>query len=147
MPIFKQTIDVLNFVDPQTQEDQEFNKPYLLLLTPAGGYDYEAASIDDGYKEFTGIGLRGRRLTFDYLKDQLGNDDLIHSYVLSGKIPLGKEVSLYTFLRLCITQYFSKSTDGLTLEDLNALAYETSGIDPDKVDLDILFSREANRPK
>ena len=144
MSIFKETIDVMGFVNPETQEDQEFNKPYLLLLTDANQYNDN--EYDDNYREFRGVALRGRRVVYDYLKAQLGNDDLIHSYILSGKIPLGKEVSIYTFLRLCVTTYFSQSTDGLTLEDLDSLALETSGADPDTTNLDMIFAREANKP-
>ena len=145
MPVFRQTIDVLSITNPETLEEQEFNKPYLILLTDAG--TYEDRNDLDSFQEFNAIAMRGRRAVFDYLKAQLGNDDLIHSYIMSGKISLGNEVSIYTFLRLCIIKYFSQSTDGLTLEDLNAIAYETSGLDPERCNLDVLFSREANRPK
>lgn len=141
MAIFKQLIDVMGIIDPETKEDQEFGKPYLLLLTQANTYSEE----QEDYREFDAIAIRGRRVVYDFIHGQLGNDDLIHSYIMSGKIPLGSEVSLYTFMRLCITKYFPKSTEGLTLDELNALAYETSDLDPETFNLDVLFNREANR--
>ena len=142
MPVFTEKLQVIALADPVTKEEQEFDKPYLMLLTPANTYDKEG---DDGYREFNGVAMRGRKAVFEYLMSGLGNDDLIHSYILSGNIPLGKEVSLYTFLRLCITVYFKQSTD-VTLDYLNNVAFETSDINQD-TDLDIVFSREANRPQ
>lgn len=142
MPIFTEKRQVIALADPVTKEEQEFDKPYLLMLTPANTYEDE---YDDGYREFNGVAMRGRKAVFDYLMSSLGNDDLIHSYILSGNIPLGKEVSLYTFLRICITVYFKQSSE-ITLENLNNVAFETSDINQD-TDLDIIFSREANRPQ
>lgn len=142
MPLFIEKKQVIALSDPITKEEQEFDKPYLILLTPSNSYD---ADTDDSYKEYNAVAMRGRRAVFDYLMSSLGNDDLIHSYILSGNIPLGKEVSIYTFLRLCITVYFKKSSD-VTLDYLNNVAYDTSDINQD-TDLDMLFSREANRPQ
>ena len=144
MPIFKKKIDVMGFVNTETGEDQGFNKPYLLIIKElgdeGGGLEDE---VGDDYQEFTGtVGLRGRRVVFDYLCQRLGSFDMIHSYVLSGNIPLGKEVSIYSFIRLCITNYFAQSNNGLTLEELEGLAYQTSNVDPEKFDLDVLFQRE-----
>ena len=139
MPLFQQKLDVMGFVDVNTHEEQEFNKPYLIILTPANNYNIDE---NDGYKEYEAVGIRGRRLVFDHFIDQLGNWDLYHSYVLSGNIPLGKEVTLYTFLRLCIEKYFAQSSP-ITVDDLNGLFFETNNdLDPDKFDLDILFRRE-----
>ena len=145
MPIFKKKIDVMGFVNPETGENQEFNKPYLLIIKELG--DDEGGGLEDevgdDYQEFTGtVGLRGRRVVFDYLCQRLGSFDMIHSYVLSGNIPLGKEVSIYSFIRLCVTNYFAQSNNGLTLEELEGLAYQTSNVDPEKFDLDVLFQRE-----
>lgn len=141
MPLFTDNIEVISIVDPNTKEDIEFDKPYLLLLTPANEYE----EYDDSYKEYDAIAMRGRKAVFDYLMSNLGNDDLVHSYILSGKLPLGKEVSLYTFLRLCITKYFAKSTE-FSVETLNDYAYATSNVNQD-LNLDILFTREANKKK
>lgn len=142
MSIFKQTIDVMGFVDPATQEDEEFSKPYLILVTEVGEYD--DTEMEDSYREFLGIAMRGRKAVFDYFADQLGNHDLIHSYVMSGKIPLGKEVTLYSFLRLCIEKYFAQSSR-ITVDELDTMAIQTSNVDPDKFDLNILYQRETGR--
>ena len=146
MPIFKKKIEVMGFVNPETQEDLEFDKPYLLLIKE---FDQEGSvenELGDDYQEFNAVAMRGRRTVFDYLFNRLGSFDLIHSYVMSGNIPLGKEVSIYTFIRLCIIKYFAQSNNGLTVEELNDITYQTSNIDPEKFDLDVYYSREINAP-
>ena len=142
MPVFKQLRDVMGFVDVETKEDQEFSKPYLILLTDAGAYD--ETELDDSYREFQALAMRGRKAVFDHLVEQLGAYDLIHSYVMSGKIPLGKEVTLYSFLRLCIERYFAQSAS-ISVDDLDVLAYQTSNINSEKFDLNILYQRETGR--
>lgn len=142
MPIFQQKIDVMGFVDTVTHEDEGFNKPYLVLLTEANSY--ENNDIQDGFREFQAFGIRGRKVAFEHFQEQLGNYDLLHSYVLSGRIALGNEVTLYTFLRLCIEKYFAQSTS-MTVEDLDSIAYQTSDVDPEKYDLNVLYMRETGR--
>lgn len=143
MGIFKQDgglKQVISFDDPELQRDLESgNKPYLILTRTPGEYE----DHQDDYQEFQAIAMRGRRTVFDYFKNQLGNDDLLHSYVFSGKIPLGQELTLYTFLRLCIEQFFPGNAE-LTVSELDIIAYETSGIDPG-FDLEAFYLAEINK--
>lgn len=142
MPVFKQLLDVMGFVDVETKEDQEISKPYLILLTDAGSYD--DTELEDSYREFQALAMRGRKAVFDHLVEQLGAYDLIHSYVMSGKIPLGKEVTLYSFLRLCVERYFAQSSP-ISIDELETIAYQTSNINPEKFDLNVLYQRETGR--
>ena len=142
MPVFKQLLDVMGFVDVETKEDQEISKPYLILLTDAGCYD--DTELEDSFREFQALAMRGRKAVFDYFCDLLGSYDLIHSYVMSGKIPLGKEVTLYSFLRLCVERYFAQSS-AISIDELDTMAYQTSNVNPEKFDLNILYQRETGR--
>lgn len=142
MAIFKKKIEVMGFVNKDTHEDLEFDKPYLLLIRKEDGMEEE---LGDDYQEFDAYAMRGRREVFDFLTQRLGSFDPIHSYVMSGAIPLGKEVSIYTFIRLCISKYFSQSSD-ITVEELNDLAYQTGNINPERFDVDVFFDREINTP-
>jgi hypothetical protein len=132
MPIFKQLKSVVELVNPITREPIDMDdKGYLLILVTAGSQEYDSGEF---------LAVRGRRVVFDYLLNSLGNYDIIHSYVLSGKIPLGGEVSVYSFMRLCLTKYFNTEDVGMTVEDLEV--YANTG--EESIDLDFLYSNEMN---
>lgn len=144
MPIFKEKIDVMGFVNPETKEEQEFNKPYLIIMKDP--YD-DSSESDDSYVEYPGtVAMRGRREVFDYLCQRLGSFDLLGSFIMSGHIPLGKEVTVYTFLRLCIEKYFSLSNNDIRAEDLENIVYQTSKVNPESFDIDAFYRREINTP-
>jgi hypothetical protein len=140
MPLFKKKLDVMGFVNTETHEDLEFNKPYLLLIKKEGGMENE---LGDDYQEYDAYAMRGRREVFDFLTQRLGSFDTIHSYVMSGAIPLGKEVSVYTFIRLCITKYFAQSSD-ISIEELNDISLQTSNVDVERFDTEVFYNRELN---
>lgn len=142
MGIFKQLSNVMSFADEATQKDLEAgNKPYLILLR---GLDEEDSYQDDSYQEFEAVAMRGRESVYDHFMQQLGAYDLLHSYVISGKIPLGKEVTLYTFLRLCREQYF-QNKPGADTDELNSIVYETTPNLSDQFDIDAFYYAEINR--
>lgn len=137
MAIFNKLKNVVELHDPKTGEIIEMdNKPFLLLCVDAGSEDYENG-------EFHAI--RGRSATLEFLGMQFGNFDIIHSYVMSGNIHFGEEVSLYSFMRIHIKELEEK--EGITLDDLNALAgqYDLEFQD-DTTLLDALYIKETNRP-
>ena len=136
MPIFKQLKEVVQFVDPITKAPiKPDDKGYLLLLVDSGSEEFENGEF---------VGVRGRRAAFDYLISSLGAYDLIHSYVLSGKIPLGNEVSVYSFLRLCLEKHYTSGEAGdLTTDDLASYAQATE--EESNTDLDLLYVSEMNR--
>lgn len=141
MAIFKELTNVLGFEDPELQKELESdNKPYLFLLRDVGDLNN-----DDSYQEYQAFAVRGRENVFDILISQLGGYDLLHSYVLSGKIPLGKEVSVYSFLRLCIETHFKNESKALTVEELNSVVFETVETLPASFDLDAFYTMEINK--
>lgn len=136
MPIFKDLKQVVSLVDPITREPIEMDeKGYLLLLVDAGSDQYENGEF---------IAMRGRRAVFEYLLSSMGNYDLIHSYILTGKIALGGEVSVYSFMRLCLEKHFKDEKVGLTLDELDDMAMVSSVDSEDKVNLNVLFVNDMN---
>ena len=141
MAIFKELTSVLGFEDPELQKELESgNKPYLVLLK-----EVEESQDDDSYQEYQALAIRGRENVFNILTEQLGAYDLLHSYVLSGKIPLGKEVSIYSFLRLCIETHFKNSSKGITVDELNSIIFATNGYISESFDLDAFYAVEINK--
>lgn len=120
MTIFKEKKQVVQLIDVNTGSDQQFDKPYLLLLREFTG------DIITEETEFTGVPIRGRKEAFIYVSSGLGNYDLLNSYVMSGRIQLGQEVSLYTFMRLCIQnkKIPSDCMDGITIDHLNSIVFD-----------------------
>lgn len=120
MTIFKERRQVVQLVDVNTGVDQQFDKPYLLLLR-----DYTGEDITEE-TEFVGVPIRGRKNAFIYISSSISNYDLINSYVMSGNIKLGQEVTLYTFVRVCIenNKIPVSDMDGITKEYLNDLVCE-----------------------
>lgn len=120
MTIFKEKKQVVQLIDINTGADQQFDKPYLLLLREFTG------DIITEETEFIGVPIRGRKEAFIYVSSGLGNYDLLNSYVMSGRIQLGQEVSLYTFMRLCIQnkKIPSDCIDGITVDHLNSIVFD-----------------------
>ena len=142
MAIFKELTSVLGFEDPELQKELESgNKPYLVLLKETA----EEPQDDDSYQEYQAFAIRGRENVFNILTEQLGSYDLLHSYILSGKIPLGKEVSVYSFLRLCLETHFKNASKGITVDELNYMVYETNDYVSKSFDLDAFYTVEINK--
>lgn len=119
MTIFKEKKQVVQLIDINTGADQQFDKPYLLLLREFTG------DIITEETEFIGVPIRGRKEAFIYVSSGMGNYDLLNSYVMSGRIQLGQEVSLYTFMRLCIQnkKIPLDCIDGMTVDHLNSIVF------------------------
>lgn len=120
MTIFKEKKQVVQLIDVNTGTDQQFDKPYLLLLREFTG------DIITEETEFIGVPIRGRKEAFIYVSSGLGNYDLLNSYVMSGRIQLGQEVSLYTFMRLCVQnkKIPLDCIDGITVDHLNSIVFD-----------------------
>lgn len=124
MALFKKTRTVVDIIDTNTGLNTNAERQYLILLVPAG-------QEDNTNGEF--VALKGRKDVYRYCNDYVissGSYDIIRSQILSEGINFGKEVSLYTFLRLAIEYY--KYDDIEQLDILNQLAIETY-IFPDKL--------------
>ena len=80
---------------------------------------------------------------FEYIKSELYNIDPTKSYVFAGNIPLGKEVSVYSFIRLCLEKNMVDESDSFNIEELNDYIINNLGID---VDLNLLYNSEINKP-
>lgn len=135
MPLFIEKKKVIGFINMDTGEeiDMEEEKPYLILLTE---------EIEMETKSGRFVATRGRTSVFSYLESEVFNVDPVHSYVMSGNIPLGKEVSVYTFMRYCIEK--NKVADiSITVDDLDD--YIHTSYEPD-IDLNLLYNTEINRP-
>ena len=98
MPIFKRLKSIVEVADTTTGMDTGINKPYLLLLVNVGEEDTTQGEF---------VAIKGRQAAYRYLKDYVitGNYNILASQILSGGITFGNEVSIYTFMRLCIEQY------------------------------------------
>lgn len=137
MPIFNDLKQVVSLVDPITREPIDIDeKGYLLLLVDANSDQFENGEF---------IAMRGRRATFEYLVSSIGNYDILHSYILSGKIALGGEVSVYSFMRLCLEKYYGSEDMGITVNELDDMAIATSIDSEDKINLNMLYVNELNR--
>lgn len=127
MAIFRKKKKVMMFFNPVTGEeiDKDIDKPYLLLLKDLN------SEKDDGGQWYP---FRGRQTVFDFMYSQLGNWDLLESYVMSGSMRLGQEISLYTFMRYCITNKKVEQDKGepLTLDELNNMVLMSMGEDFDQ---------------
>ena len=123
MPIFKKLTSVVERYDVNTGLSMEIDKPYLLLMVPV---DSEEDTIGEFYA------IKGRKTVFDELKQNMitGNYNILKSYILSGGITFGNEVSVYTFFRLCIEKFKYGNEEDLEL--LNDMAVSTSS-DPDHI--------------
>ncbi len=135
MGLFVEKKKAIAFFNKDTGEELEMEeeKPYLVLLTDVD----ESRELDTTEGRF--IATRGRTTVFNYLQSEYFQIDPLHSFVMSGNIPLGREVSVYSFLRLCIQE--NKVADiSITIDDLDDYA---SSIYPDE-DLNLVYNKEIN---
>ena len=139
MPLFTEKKQVVQMFDPETKKSLDFeeDKPYLILLQ-----DAEADRSQDT-QEGRFIATRGRSSVFWYLESEIYNIDPRHSYVLSGKIPLGSEVSVYSFIRLCIEKN-KVSEFSISLEELENFIH--ANCFNNNKDLNLLYQTEINKP-
>ena len=139
MPIFKKVVSIVDQYDPSTGMDLAINKSYLLLLVEVGDEDVT-------HGEF--VAIKGRKEAFDYLMTYAitGNYNVLRSYILSGGITFGNEVSIYTFCRMCIEQYKYDYED--TIDYINSMAHNTTlENERDQIDdawLDRFYNKEIN---
>ena len=138
MPLHKrddQLKSVIQFANPTTGEfeDIALEKPYLILIQDV---DY---ATDDEYHEGTFVSVRGREAAFAYLESQAFGVDMTTSFVMTGHIHLGEEVSIYSFMRHCIEN--KKVSTEITVEDLNEYVAEMHP----SIDLNLLYATEMKR--
>lgn len=141
MPIFQKLKQVATITDKETGQLVDYSKPYLLLLVDAFSSDY-----DNG--EF--VALRGRRETFEYIQSNcIGNNNLTHSYVLTGSLSITDAISLYSTMRNLQEKYhFSEDED--FIDYLNQMAIDTMDEDEKQEHgtveyLDRLYYSETNQ--
>lgn len=135
MGLFVDKIKVVDLFDPQTGKEIEMEeeKPYLLLLTDID----ESREMDTTEGRF--LATRGRQTVVNYLESEYFQIDPLFSFVMSGNIPLGKEVSVYSFLRLCIQEH--KVDDiSITIDELDDYA---RSVYPN-IDLNLKYNQEIN---
>ena len=143
MPIFRERKQIVQLFDPTTREEVIIDdKPYLLLFVLVG-----SDTTDEG----EWMALRGRETVFQYLLQAFMNYDCLNSYVMSGNLGLGKEVSIYSFLRMLIEKYFPDQ--GLTVDELDEYVTDYANQDKeegDKLmtsnDLQLFYYKEMNSP-
>lgn len=117
MPIFKKLQSIVDQYDTTTGMDLSIDKPYLILLVEVG---------DDDVTHGEFVAIKGRKDAYDYLATYgiNGNYNILKSFILSGGITFGNEVSIYTFCRMCVENYqydYENTTDYL-----NAMARNTA---------------------
>lgn len=144
MPLFREKKTVIKMFDPITKApiNNDEEKPYLVIFRDV---DDEEDTTDYAGEAITGryIAVRGRISAFEYIKSELYNIDPTKSYVFAGNIPLGKEVSVYSFIRLCLEKNMVDESDSFNIEELNDYIINNLGID---VDLNLLYNSEINKP-
>lgn len=123
MPIFQKVTSIVDRYDVNTGLSMEIDKPYLLLMVPAGETELTVGEF---------YAIKGRKAVYDELKQNMitGNYNILKSHILSGGITFGNEVSVYTFFRLCVEKFKYGGEEDLEL--LNDMAVATS-LDPDSV--------------
>jgi predicted acyltransferase (DUF342 family) len=141
MPIFQKVTSIVDRYDVNTGLSMEIDKPYLLLMVPAGETELTVGEF---------YAIKGRKAVYDELKQNMitGNYNILKSHILSGGITFGNEVSVYTFFRLCVEKFKYGGEEDLEL--LNDMAVATS-LDPDSITetmLNIHYTNElAGNPK
>lgn len=143
MPLFTEKKKVVGLVDPETKEPIEISeeKPYLVILRDIGDED---TNTDYSGEVATGrwIATRGRESVFDYLQSELYNIDPVHSYIFSGSIGLGGEVSVYSFMRLCIQNNKVPINGDISVDDIDDYIKNNLGMN---IDLNLLYNNEVNK--
>lgn len=134
MSILRERKEVVALHDPTTGQPIEFDeKPYLLLMVPAGSDDFESGEF---------YALRGRKNVYEWLVSQYPNFDILHSYVMSGNIKFGEEVSIYSFMRMLLEKRFGE--ENLTMEELIDFVLDQNP-DMDESKLQALYLNEMNQ--
>lgn len=116
MAIFKKLLSIVDTVDKDTGLNDNIDKPYLILYVL---YDAIPDPETGEYLEGEFKAIRGRRNCYKYIMEELNiyNINPLKSFILSGNIVFGNEVSVYTFIRQCIERY--NYGDPNIIEELN----------------------------
>lgn len=127
MAIFPERINVVTLYDDNNNAVQ-LEKFYLILLA-----DLDAEDANEG----KWVVLEGRQSVINYLSGEFYNGiDPLKSYILTGNIRLGNEVSVYSFLRAMLNRPDVETS--IKLDELNEYV---SSIHKN-VDLNALFIKE-----
>ena len=127
MAIFPERINVVTLYDDNNNAVQ-LEKFYLILLA-----DLDAEAENEGKWG----GLEGRQSVINYLSDEFYNGiDPLKSYILTGNIRLGNEVSVYSFLRAMLAR--PDVATSISLDELNEYVSSVHK----NVDLNALFIKE-----
>ena len=127
MAIFPERINVVTLYDDNNNAVQ-LEKFYLILLA-----DLDAEDANEG----KWVVLEGRQSVINYLSGEFYNGiDPLKSYILTGNIRLGNEVSVYSFLRAMLARPDVETS--ISLDELDE--YASSG--HKNVDLNALFIKE-----
>lgn len=116
MAIFKKLLSIVDIVDKNTGLNDNIDKPYLILYVL---YDAIPDPETGEYLEGQFKAIRGRKNCYKYIMEELNiyNINPLKSFILSGNIVFGNEVSVYTFIRQCIERY--NYGDPNIIEELN----------------------------
>lgn len=127
MAIFPERINVVTLYDDNNNAVQ-LEKFYLILLA-----DLDAEDANEG----KWVVLEGRQSVINYLSDEFYNGiDPLKSYILTGNIRLGNEVSVYSFLRAMLNRPDVETS--ISLDELDEYASSVHK----NVDLNALFIKE-----
>ena len=127
MAIFPERINVVTLYDDNNNAVQ-LEKFYLILLA-----DLDAEDANEG----KWVVLEGRQSVINYLSGEFYNGiDPLKSYILTGNIRLGNEVSVYSFLRAMLSRPDVETS--ISLDELNEYASSVHK----NVDLNTLFIKE-----
>ena len=127
MAIFPERINVVTLYDDNNNAVQ-LEKFYLILLA-----DLDAEDANEG----KWVVLEGRQSVINYLSGEFYNGiDPLKSYILTGNIRLGNEVSVYSFLRAMLSRPDVETS--ISLDELNEYVSSVHK----NVDLNALFIKE-----
>ena len=127
MAIFPERINVVTLYDDNNNAVQ-LEKFYLILLA-----DLDAEDANEG----KWVVLEGRQSVINYLSGEFYNGiDPLKSYILTGNIRLGNEVSVYSFLRAMLNRPDVETS--ISLDELNEYVSSVHK----NVDLNALFIKE-----
>ena len=127
MAIFPERINVVTLYDDNNNAVQ-LEKFYLILLA-----DSDAEDANEG----KWVVLEGRQSVINYLSGEFYNGiDPLKSYILTGNIRLGNEVSVYSFLRAMLNRPDVETS--ISLDELDEYASSVHK----NVDLNALFIKE-----
>lgn len=127
MAIFPERINVVTLYDDNNNAVQ-LEKFYLILLA-----DLDAEDANEG----KWVVLEGRQSVINYLSGEFYNGiDPLKSYILTGNIRLGNEVSVYSFLRAMLNRPDVETS--ISLDELDEYASSVHK----NVDLNALFIKE-----